>query len=455
MLKAIEKLVQEFRELAKEKITKIISHYDTDGITAAAILARALRRLDVPFSIKIVKQLDENYIKELERSIGSKDLLIFLDLGSSHVKLLSTFPCEVFIFDHHEIAETELEELMKSKKLRFVNPVLFGEESSAAGLAYLFSKALDERNKDSADLAVIGMVGDMQEQMLSKINTTILRDSNVIVKRSLLLFSASRPLYKALEFGSDFWIPGVTGNAAGSLMLLREASIENGKQRTLLDLSEKEISRLLTAIMLRKIYTKDAIIGNIYLVKFFSQLEDAREISAMINSSSRLGRSDVALDLCLGIPEAMTKTRQLYSSYKHEIIEALKFVSNDCEKIEGDGYVIIKAGNKIKDSIIGTVISILSTSFFWPHGTIIVGLAYQQSEKEQTKKDKKETQYIKISARISGRKSGINLSAILSEAAAAAGGEGGGHAQAAGGIIPFENEQLFIDAFKTQIENRK
>ena len=46
MLKAIERIINEFRELSKQKTVRIISHYDTDGITAAAIIIKALQRED-------------------------------------------------------------------------------------------------------------------------------------------------------------------------------------------------------------------------------------------------------------------------------------------------------------------------------------------------------------------------------------------------------------------------
>jgi single-stranded-DNA-specific exonuclease len=59
MEKVIAKAVDLFLEKSKDRNIKIISHHDTDGITAAAILAKTLRRLNKKFTIKIVKNLEK------------------------------------------------------------------------------------------------------------------------------------------------------------------------------------------------------------------------------------------------------------------------------------------------------------------------------------------------------------------------------------------------------------
>ena len=108
------------------------------------------------------------------------------------------------------------------------------------------------------------------------------------------------------------------------------------------------MSKLITAIILR-INQKDTenLIGNIYLVKFFNRLEDARELSAMINACSRLDRSHVAFSLCIGNKKARKRAETIYANYKQHLISGLNFISN-LKKIEGQNYVIINAKNNIK-----------------------------------------------------------------------------------------------------------
>ena len=447
MFKALESILLDFRESINNSRVRIISHYDSDGITSAAILAKALQREDRNFSITIVKQLESSFIEQLKKSIckNRKEMIIFLDLGSASIELLSDIPADIFVFDHHEI-KGSLENL-NQKKLHFINPHMFNEEVSAAGLVYLFVKLLNPTNKDLAGLAIIGMVGDMLEQSISKMNNHILKDaSDLTIKQGLLIFSAARPLNKALEFSSDIFIPGVSGSAAGTIDLLRETGIQllNGRYPNMLELSNEEVSRLITTIMLRRLHlTKEkekSIIGNIYLLKFFGRVEDVRELSTLINACGRLGYSDIALSFCLGSREAKTKAEEIYTKYKHDLLKALKWVENN-KHTGGKGYLIINAKDAISDSIIGTTLSIISSSFIYDEGTILMGMAYQGGNK------------IKVSARIAGRENNaVNLQKLLDNVVKITGGESGGHAKAAGCIFPRDKEYDFIKEFEKEAE---
>ena len=81
MLKEVDKFVKVFLEYDKGKPIRLISHYDTDGITSAAILAKTFKRLDKKFTLKIVKGLEEGIIKE-ELKRQPKEVVVFSDLAS-------------------------------------------------------------------------------------------------------------------------------------------------------------------------------------------------------------------------------------------------------------------------------------------------------------------------------------------------------------------------------------
>jgi len=422
MQKAIEIAVEKFLEKIKDKNIKIISHHDTDGITSAAILAKTLKRLDKKFSIKIVKNLERDFVEGLS---NDSELIIFLDLGSSLLDEISKLK-DAFVIDHHEIST------IPGKNTTIINPHLLDEEEiSASGLTYLFSKFISRENKDLANLAVVGMVGDMLEREISKINNKILEDAEVIIKKGLLLYPATRPVHKTLEFSSSIFIPGITGNSKGVLSLLREIGIkkENNGYKNLIELSEEELSKLITAILLRTRKKGEDLIGNIYLVKLFNRLEDARELSAMINACSRLGYTNIALSLCLDNKEARTKAETIYADYKQQLVSALNFAENN--KIEGNGYVFLNAEHKIRDTIIGTVASIMSMSHQYKEGTVIITMSYDKEK-------------IKVSARVSGRK-GRNVRELLEKAMRNIEGECGGHPLAAGCLIPRDKEKEFVD----------
>ena len=60
--KAIKDFTQKLLEKTKNKKIQIISHFDTDGITSAAIITKTLQKLSKRFSVKILKQLEEKDI---------------------------------------------------------------------------------------------------------------------------------------------------------------------------------------------------------------------------------------------------------------------------------------------------------------------------------------------------------------------------------------------------------
>jgi RecJ-like exonuclease len=431
MLDNIKKIANIFLNEIQDKEILIISHHDTDGITSAAILASCLKDLDKEFSIRIVKQLEQEMIEEFPE----EKIIVLLDLGSGNINKLKQIKERLFIIDHHEINQAEID-----KDMRIINPHINGKENlTASCLTYLFSKEL-KHNKSLANLAILGIIGDMHDKNIGKIGNNIINDAEIQIKKGPLLYPSTRPLDKALEFSSSMFIPGVTGSYSGAVNLLKEAEIskKDGKFKSIVELNKEEMSKLITSILLRTNKEDSSeLVGNIYLIKFFNKLTDAREISAMINACSRLEHSHIALSLCLGSRKAKKQAERIYVKYKRHIVDALKYVS-DIKKIQGDDYVIINAKDNIKDTIIGTIASIISSSTIYKKGDIIITMAHNESK-------------IKISGRISGR-NGRNIKELLESVINEIGGEVGGHHLAAGCLIEKDKEQDFIETLKKKLD---
>ncbi len=428
----IKKVAEKFLEVSQDKEVQVISHFDTDGISSATIMIQALKKLDKKFSVKILKSLEEEFIHNLPKD----KIILFLDLASGNLNHLANSELkEVFIIDHHEITQEV------PKKIHIINPELHNKQKiSASGLTYLFSKQINPGNKELAKLAILGMIGDMLEKEIDKLNNDILNDGEVKRKRGLLIYPSTRPINRVLEFSSSPYIPGVTGNVKGVLELLREIKLkpENGKYKSLIELDEEEMSKLVTSIMLRNPKAKNSkIIGDIFLIKLFNKLEDTRELSAMINACSRSGESCIAIQFLMESPKAKKKAELIHAKHKQNLISGLKYTS-EIEKIQGKGFVIINARNQIKDTVIGTIASILSNSSLYEEGTIITTMAYYDDK-------------IKISARTVGR-NGRNVRQLLSKTIESIGGEVGGHEFAAGCIIKQEMEDKFINLLKKNLE---
>jgi len=443
MIREVEKFTKEFLESTKNKPIRLISHFDTDGITSAAIITKTLQRLDKKFTVRIVKSLDEEIIKK-ELSRQPREVIMFTDLASGSLEYFTKLQEPIFILDHHEIHKDQLNE-----KIKIVNPHLTsdpeGNDATGAGICYLFAKSISEENKDLATLAIIGLIGDRHETNLSKINQQIVEETrDLTIKKGLALYPATRPIKRTLEYSTSPYIPGVTGNGEGVIELLRETGISFDK--SLLDLSEDEMSRLLTSIMVRKANNNSSedIINNLYILKFFNTKEDVREISTLVNACSRLGYHDIALSYCLQNSNAKTQALDIYTEYKQELVSGLK-TAEQMEKIKGENFVILNARDRIKDAIIGTICSMISSSATYKEGTVLVGMAYNEDK-------------IKVSARVVGRE-GRNLKELMEKTVIEfkadhpnSMAEVGGHHFAAGCLVEKEKEGPFLEALKKNLE---
>lgn len=428
---SISRISEEFLKMPKEKEIQIVSHFDTDGITSASIIIKCLKRLDRKFNTLIVKSLTPEFILQLSEN----KILLFLDLASNSFEYIKNLNQKIFIIDHHEITQKIPENVF------LINPQLHEkiEEISSSGLCYLFAKKINRQNKDLSYLAIIGMIGD-SIQNIGISNNEITKDAEVVIKKGILLYPSTRPLNKVLEFSSEPYIPSVTGNKEGVFQLLKEVGLEreNGQYKSLIELTEEEMTKVTTAILLRRLgRNNENLIGNIFLVKHFNQLEDAREISAKINASSRLNEPYASILYCLEDVKAKKQIDKLYAKYKQLIIGGLNSLQT-IEQIKGNGFVIINAKSEISDVLISVIATILSKSSLYDEGTVIIAMSHADEKQ------------IKVSARTVGQ--GRSVREILGKTIIDIGGEFGGHKYAAGCTFDMSKEQEFIERIKKDLE---
>lgn len=445
---AAEKLV------SSKGIIRIISHNDCDGITAAAILVKALKRLDKSFVVGFVKNLTNDVIKEI--SYEAYQNVVFLDLGSGSLEYINNLlkDRDVFVFDHHQFIEADFNG-------SFINPHAFNVDGetgiSAAGISYLLAKTIDSENIDSAYLAIIGAIGDMQENRgFSGLNRLILEDSlsQIEIKTGLRLFGyQTRPLHKILEYSTEIFIPGVTGDEKGSISFLQNLDIplqdKLGKYRRLSNLTSDEIKRLVSGIILERMKSEKSspedVLGSIYLLKNEKEDEiykDLREFSTLLNACARLNKASIGLGVCLNDSQSKEQAREVMTNYKMEIINSLNWFHKNRKTgriIELENLTMINAEEYIKDTLIGTTASILSKSNIYKSGTIIIAMAHTVDG------------FTKISARISGNCKEISLRNMLQDVIKIVGGQTGGHENAAGAIISQEKDDQFITEVKNYL----
>lgn len=187
----IEKAVKEFR-LLDDKPIRLISHLDCDGLSSASIIVKALKRENKKFVLSIVKQLNENVLKEL--SLENYSTFIFTDLGSGYIKLINNNlkSRKIFIFDHHVPDDFENYDNIIHVNPHLANVENASEKISGSGVTYLFAKSLNNENKDISYIAVIGSIGDMQnfEYLNKEILEDAINEDKIEVRRGLKMFGS-------------------------------------------------------------------------------------------------------------------------------------------------------------------------------------------------------------------------------------------------------------------------
>ncbi len=467
--KCIDDAANSFKSIKNEygnTPIRVVSHLDSDGISSAAIIIRALENEGLQYELSIIQQLSTETIDDLTKE-GHK-IIFFTDLGSGNIEevhnRLRSYDKKIFILDHHEIANKN-----NYPSIVHVNPHLFdidgGKEISGAGTVFLFAKQLNPKNDLMAHIAIIGAIGDIQENNgFSKLNQEILaiaeKNKLIKVKKGLKMFGRSRALHKVLEYSSEPFIPGASGNESGAIQLLHEAGIyplnvdSNGNSRSndfkrLMDLNDEEEKRLASAIIMRRLSEKNPedIFGFNYALpnETYDNLKDAKEFSTLLNASGRMNNASLGIGVCLGDEKIKRKAISNLTDYKKEIVMGLNWFNeskkNKTQDIElADNYMIINAKDNIRSTIAGTLASIISKSNEYKQGLMILSMARADDG-------------VKASLRIVGDND-VDLRDILKEIVGKTGGETGGHKNAAGAIIPHSKEAEFI-AYAKQILSEK
>ncbi|WP_247730132.1 single-stranded-DNA-specific exonuclease RecJ [Halovivax limisalsi] len=455
----------------------LASHIDADGLTSAAVAASALERAAIPFEVVFEKQLDEAAVAR----IGAADYetVWFTDFGSGQLDVIDASADECgftpVIADHHQPADVDAE--------YHCNPLLEGldgaSELSGAGTTYLVARALADEidrapatdamtdggtvaataradNRDLAALAVVGAVGDMQASsgQLRGANEAIVAEgveAGVLeTATDLALYGTqTRPLPKLLEYATDVRIPGISNDQSGAVRFLDGLDIdlrEDGEWRRWADLDAAEKQTVASALLQRAVSRGvpaekiDGLVGTSYHLAAESigtELRDASEFSTLLNATARYERADVGLAVCLGDRDgALERARSLLRSHRRNLSEGIDLVTNE-GVTPAENLQWFHAGDRIRETIVGIVAGMALGNAGIDRDRPIVAFAAKRDEADA----------VKVSARGTHAlvRRGLDLGAVLGEAARAVDGDGGGHDVAAGATVPAGREGDFIE----------
>ena len=438
--------LKERASLAAEKVRSedgnicLVSHYDADGISAAAILHRCFDSAGKSFEVNFIRQLDLDAAKQLSEKDAS--LWIFTDIGSGQLDILKNYFSDkkIIVLDHHPVYGSEWTGLVHVNP--FLEDINGTKYISGAGVVYLVARGISSSAKSMVEFAVAGACGDMQfvNGTMQGINSILLEEAEVSgrikVEIGLLFFGRyTRPIHKAIANSTEPYITGITGNAHAVLRLLSSLNIplkDDGRWRTISDLSYDEEKKLATALVIEEAFSGNdtgSIIGKNFRLENGFEL---KELASALNACGRLEEPLEGMKLCLGLPNSAEK---LIREHKKSIAIALSWVSENMQKFQRTKSALyIVAGENIPGNTIGTIVSILSkrNSRF-----IVFGFANMNDA-------------VKVSARADG--SAADLNQITRESAEKVGGTGGGHRSAAGSKIPRGSEKKYIDACEKMFE---
>jgi RecJ-like exonuclease len=435
-------------EIKTHKEVQLVSHIDADGITSGAIIAKSLQRAGIEYNIQFVKQLDENTVKTLADQ--NPELVIFTDLGSGQIEHINNYGLHAIISDHHR-PQGEID--------FHLNPHLFGAngsfEISGSGTTFILASQLGD-NKDLADLAITGGVGDMQYRKYGKLvslNREILESNPAYItsKNDISLFGKqTRPVYKMLQYSSDPYLPGLTGNEDACVDFLHKTGIRSTndeKWRRWIDLTDEEKTKISSSLLQYSMqnglssYNISRLVSESYILlheKEGTEMRDASEYATLLNATGRYMKAEIGMAVCMGDREdAYEEAKSLLATHRKNLVDGLNFVKNN-GVIQLSNLQYFDAGKAIPETIVGIVAG-MSHSSNNRHLPII---AFADSEEGH-----------KVSARGTQElvNRGLNLSEAISKVCQEIGGAGGGHDIAAGATVPSGKKELFIEMLNSII----
>jgi len=399
----------------------IVCHIDADGLSSGAIIFRTLEILGKEPEILPIKQLDQSTYEK----IPWDSELIFVDLGSGQIE----WTRDHVIIDHHEPKEETPYQL----NAHFLG-LNGSRDISSSGLAYLVSRELIGESELAA-LAVVGMVGDrIDRNPLKGYARVPLGTPWVKVMKGLRYFGReTRILPIFLEYASDPFIPGLSGELWACYEFLEKIGIDSEKTYHELDREERKLLNDELVKYASKLGVKvHRMLGEYYIFPHMpkkTEMRDATEFSTLLNACGRHEKAKLGIDLLLG--------KDVYKEAKKLLRKHRKLLREGIEELLNKGTRDFKhfqlfVSEEIKPTIIGIVAGIAINSRSVDSNKPIIAVS-------------PDIEGYKVSARATMElvEKGIDLGKAMREASEGI-GEGGGHDIAAGAFIPFEKLEIFL-----------
>ncbi len=412
----------------KENIVRVISHNDSDGISAAGVMCNAIAKEGGKFHVTIIPRLREEFIAKLKNE--RYQLFVFCDMGSAYPHLINKLKANVLICDHHQITRPD-----EYENIVHVNPHLFEldgtQDISASGVSYLSVRGMD--NVELSGLALVGAFGDMQYlNGFQGINKTILDEGmkkGVIEEHQGLkiAYIKEEPIYKALAYSFNPALKGISGSPEEAKSFLQEHGLSYGVKFQDFAPEEKDILKE------ELIKLDPKIFHDIYsMPREAPALRNIEDYSRILDACGKNKKYGTGVSICIGERnESLEEGIRLARKYMDSLIKGIEWIKKE-GSIPLDYIQYIYTEDKERKRIMGTISSIgLELEILNPEKPVIAISRMHD--------------IIKVSGRTTMPliKKGVDLGYALQEAAKSFNGAGGGHSIAAGAVAPFKEMDNF------------
>lgn len=427
--KLSENAAKQILSMPKSTRIRVISHYDADGISAAAIICKALYRAGYDFHATLMRN---PFDKGLERvSKEENKLIIFCDMGSGQIETIEKIDSKSIIIDHHQVTKEKT-----SDNVLQINANLCGingnYEACGATLTFGVAKALNPDNSDLVSLALVGATGDKQYIGGFKgYNKEIIDDAiqnGLITEKTSIKFSGET-ISESLYYAIDPYFSGVSGNKQAIAELIAKIDIKSDKISDLNDEQLKKLNSFLMLNLVKKGCEKN-ILDTVIRNRFTSENIpcEFERFADLLDSCGKGGNRGIGFSAAMGDKKSFEKAVELEKEFKQSILdELLRLESEGFHELESYRYFYSD------NSSMGGVICGIATNFMLDNTKPLLSIVRNKDEIHVSCRG---NQYL-VSK-------GLDLGSAMKQASTKLGGHGGGHAIASGATLALEKEEGFL-----------
>ena len=416
---------------SKNSNIRVVSHYDADGISAAAIICKALYNAGYNFHATLMRNPFDKGLKRISEE--ENELVIFTDMGSGQIETIEKMKSQSIIIDHHQPIKNKTNDNVLQ-----INCNDFGingnYEACGATLSFNVAYSIDQENFNLVSFAIIGATGDKQyiggfkgyNQII--INEAIKR--GIIIEKTAIKLS-SGTIFDSLFYSIDPYYSGLSGDKTNIDSFLDKIGID--KKTKTDDLTDENLKKIHSFLILKLIQKgcEKNILDTIIRPRYYSENIgfEFERYSDLLDACGKGGSRGIGLSVALGDKKIISDALNVEKEYKQKIL-------NELIKLEKEGFKEKQSFRffNSEDSSLGGVIAGIATNFIIDIKKPLLSIARKDGE-------------IHISCR--GNQylvsKGLDLGYVMKEASTKLGGHGGGHAIASGATIAGEKEQEFLN----------